>query len=129
MIFEIAETTAITNMQRARRFTSQLAAIGCGFALDDFGSGFGSFYYLKYLPFDFVKIDGEYIEHLSASETDLLIVRAIVEIVRGLGKRTIAEFVGDARTVELLRSECVDYAQGHHVGPPRPLAEAFASGR
>ncbi len=127
LIFEIAETTAITNMQRARRFTSQLAAIGCGFALDDFGSGFGSFYYLKYLPFDFVKIDGEYIEHLSASETDLLIVRAIVEIVRGLGKRTIAEFVGDARTVELLRSEGVDYAQGNHVGQPRPFAEAFAS--
>ena len=91
-------------------------------ALDDFGAGFGSFYYLKYIPFDFVKIDGEFIRQLPSSPTDQLILDSIVQMSKGLGKRTIAEFAGDQATVEILRDRGVDYAQGFHVGPPLPVS-------
>ena len=92
-------------------------------ALDDFGAGFASFYYLKHLRFDYLKIDGEFIRNLCATPTDQLVVKAIVAIARGLGTRTIAEFVGDDATVELLRDFGVDFGQGYHLGRPRPLGE------
>jgi EAL domain-containing protein (putative c-di-GMP-specific phosphodiesterase class I) len=112
-------------MDRARSFASSLTQIGCRFALDDFGAGFGSFYYLKHIPFDYVKIDGEFIRNLPASSTDQLILDSIVQMSNGLGKRTIAEFVGDHETVELLKQHGVDYAQGYHLGRPRPVTEAL----
>jgi diguanylate cyclase (GGDEF)-like protein/PAS domain S-box-containing protein len=127
LVLEVTETAAIANMDQARRFAARLGEIGCGFALDDFGAGFGSFYYLKHIPFDYVKIDGEFIRHLPASSTDQLILESIVGMCKGLGKRTIAEFVGDEKTVEVLREHDVDYAQGYHVGRPRPLNEALAT--
>jgi EAL domain-containing protein (putative c-di-GMP-specific phosphodiesterase class I) len=120
LIFEVTETAAIANVARARSLARGLADLGCQFALDDFGSGFGSFYYLKHLPFDVVKIDGDFIKELPATRTDQLTVRAIVQIARGLGKTTTAEFVGDAATVELLREFGVNYAQGFHIGRPEP---------
>jgi diguanylate cyclase (GGDEF)-like protein/PAS domain S-box-containing protein len=118
LIFEVTETAAIANMDAAREFADTLAQLGCRFALDDFGTGFGSFYYLKYLPVTYLKIDGEFIEGLADSETDQLMVQAIVAIAQGLGKSTIAEFVGDAATQQLLCGYGVDYAQGYHVGRP-----------
>jgi EAL domain-containing protein (putative c-di-GMP-specific phosphodiesterase class I) len=87
-------------------------------ALDDFGSGFGSFQYLKHLPFDFLKIDGDYIRGLPSSPTDQLVVRALVDLVAGMGRQTIAEFVSDGETLTLLRDYGVDYAQGFEVGRP-----------
>jgi diguanylate cyclase (GGDEF)-like protein/PAS domain S-box-containing protein len=126
LVLEVTETAAIANMDRARGFATRLRALGCGFALDDFGAGFGSFYYLKHIPFDYVKIDGEFIHNLPHSSTDQLILDSIVQMSKGLGKRTIAEFVGDAETVEVLRTRGVDYAQGYHLGKPRPVAEALA---
>ncbi len=120
LIFEVTETAAIVNVERARRFAERLAELGCQFALDDFGSGFGSFYYLKHLPFDCVKIDGDFIRQLPASIPDQLTVKAIVEIARGLGKQTIAEFVEDEPTLALLREYGVDHAQGYHIGRPAP---------
>ena len=125
LVLEITETAAIANMSRARSFASSLTDIGCRFALDDFGAGFGSFYYLKHIPFDYVKIDGEFIRNLPASSTDQLILDSIVQMSTGLGKRTIAEFVGDHATVELLKQHGVDYAQGYHLGRPRPVTEAL----
>jgi diguanylate cyclase (GGDEF)-like protein/PAS domain S-box-containing protein len=125
LVLEVTETAAIANIGRARSFASSLTEIGCHFALDDFGAGFGSFYYLKHIPFDYVKIDGEFIRNLPASSTDQLILDAIVQMSNGLGKRTIAEFVGDHATVELLKQHGVDYAQGYHLGRPRPVAEAL----
>jgi EAL domain-containing protein (putative c-di-GMP-specific phosphodiesterase class I) len=92
-------------------------------ALDDFGAGFGSFYYLKNLPFDYFKIDGDFIRGVAASPMDQLVVGAIVGIARGMGKKTIAEFVTDDETVRLLERAGVDYAQGYHVGRPRPLRD------
>ncbi|MBJ7332497.1 MAG: EAL domain-containing protein [Solirubrobacteraceae bacterium] len=124
LVFEITETTAIGNIDRARGFAGRLADLGCQFALDDFGSGFGSFYYLKHMPFDTVKIDGDFIKDLPQSRTDRLTVRAIVQIARGLGKTTIAEFVQDDETVRLLKEYGIDYAQGYHVGHPHPVAQA-----
>ncbi len=126
LIFEITETAAIANLEDAQRFADRLRRLGCRFALDDFGAGFGSFYYLKHLPFDFIKIDGDFIRGLAASPTDQLVVEAIVTIARGMGKRTIAEFVGDEETSELLADAGVDYAQGYHIGRPAPLEQSLA---
>ncbi len=121
LTFEVTETAAIENISRVRALARTLSDLGCQFALDDFGSGFGSFYYLKHLPFDVVKIDGDFIKELPRNRTDQLTVQAIVQIARGLGNATVAEFVQDDDTIELLREYGVDYAQGYHVGKPRPV--------
>jgi EAL domain-containing protein (putative c-di-GMP-specific phosphodiesterase class I) len=91
--------------------------------LDDFGAGFGSFYYLKHLPCDFLKIDGEFVRHCVENETDRILISAVVQIAHGLGKRTIAEFVTNQETVEVLTRLGVDYGQGFHLGRPAPLPE------
>ncbi len=119
LIFEVTETTAIGNIAAARTFAERLGELGCRFALDDFGAGFGSFYYLKHLPFDFIKIDGEFVRNCTSDPTDRLVIGAVVELARGMGKRTIAEFVGDAADARHLRELGVDYAQGFHLGPNR----------
>jgi diguanylate cyclase (GGDEF)-like protein/PAS domain S-box-containing protein len=121
LIFEVTETTAIDNIAAARTFAEQLSELGCRFALDDFGAGYGSFYYLKHLPFDFIKIDGEFVRNCTADATDRLVIGAVVELARGMGKRTIAEFVGDEPTLLTLGELGVDYAQGFHLGRPAPL--------
>lgn len=128
LIFELTETTAITNIEDAKAFAHRLRVRGCKLALDDFGAGFGSFYYLKRLPFDYFKIDGDFIRGLVASPMDQLVVEAIVGIARGMGKKTIAEFVPDQDTCRLLAKLGVDYAQGYHVGRPRPLADVLPHG-
>jgi diguanylate cyclase (GGDEF)-like protein/PAS domain S-box-containing protein len=122
VIFEITETTAVANIPRAQEFAHRLAALGCRFALDDFGAAFASFYYLKHLPFDYLKIDGEFVRGCVADRTDQLVIRAVVDIARGLGKRTVAEMVGDEETLNLVRELGVDYVQGFHIGRPAPLA-------
>jgi EAL domain-containing protein (putative c-di-GMP-specific phosphodiesterase class I) len=122
LVLEVTETAAIANIDRARGFASRLQTLGCRFALDDFGAGFGSFYYLKHIPFDYVKIDGEFIRNLPASKTDQLILDSIVQMSRGLGKHTIAEYVEDGETVEVLKQHGVDYGQGFHLGKPAPVS-------
>jgi diguanylate cyclase (GGDEF)-like protein/PAS domain S-box-containing protein len=122
VIFEITETTAVANIPRAQEFAHRLAALGCRFALDDFGAAFASFYYLKHLPFDYLKIDGEFVRGCVTDRTDQLVIRAVVDIARGLGKRTVAEMVGDEETLNLVRELGVDYVQGFHIGKPAPLA-------
>jgi diguanylate cyclase (GGDEF)-like protein/PAS domain S-box-containing protein len=127
LVFEITETAAIANMEQARAFAERLKGVGCRFALDDFGAGFSSFYYLKHLPLDYLKIDGDFIRSLTSSDTDQLVVRSMVDIARGMGMKTIAEFVEDAETAEMLRAMGVDYSQGYHHGRPLPVADAVAS--
>jgi diguanylate cyclase (GGDEF)-like protein/PAS domain S-box-containing protein len=122
LIFEITETAAIVNIEQARTFAERLAELGCGFALDDFGAGFGSFYYLKHLPFTTLKIDGEFIRGLVDSERDQIMVKAIAGVAMELGTETVAEFVPDRATQELLRSYGVHYAQGYGIGRPQPIA-------
>jgi len=126
VIFEITETAAIANIAKAREFSDELAKLGCCFALDDFGAGFGSFYYLKHVHFDILKIDGEFVRDCCHSRTDRLVIQSVVAIARGLGKQTVAEHVGDDATVALLRRLGVDYGQGYFLGEPRPL-EVFLS--
>jgi EAL domain-containing protein (putative c-di-GMP-specific phosphodiesterase class I) len=126
LIVEVTETAAISDMGRARAFCEGVQARGCAVALDDFGSGFGSFQYLKQLPFDFLKIDGDFIRGLPVSSTDQLVVKAVADVVRGMGRLTIAEFVGDGATLALLRDYGVDYAQGFAVGRPAPPAGVLA---
>jgi EAL domain-containing protein (putative c-di-GMP-specific phosphodiesterase class I) len=120
LVIEVVEQTAIANLDAARRFAQRVKELGCKFALDDFGAGLGSFYYLKYLPFDYLKIDGDFIHSLPSNRTDQLVVQAVADIARGLGKRTIAEFVGDDDTLALLQDCGVDLAQGYHLGRPGP---------
>ena len=110
-------------MAEALRFIIALKSIGCRFGLDDFGIGFSSFSYLKQLPVDFLKIDGSFIRELKHNKTDQYLVRAMVEIACGLGKQTIAEFVGSEETVQLLSKYGVDYAQGYHIGKPCAVSE------
>jgi diguanylate cyclase (GGDEF)-like protein/PAS domain S-box-containing protein len=118
LIFEITETAAVINMPRAAQFIRDINQLGCRFALDDFGAGYGSFYYLKHLPFDFLKIDGEFVKGCRTSETDRLLIKAAVDVATGMGKRTIAEFVGDEETASLLTRLGVNYGQGFHLGRP-----------
>ena len=127
LVFEVTETAAMANIEETKAFAHRLRARGCRLALDDFGAGFGSFYYLKNLPFDYLKIDGDLIRGLATSPMDQLVVAAIVGIARGMGKQTIAEFVADDETVRLLEKAGVDYAQGYHVGRPEPLRELLLS--
>jgi diguanylate cyclase (GGDEF)-like protein/PAS domain S-box-containing protein len=127
LVVEVTETAAIVNINRAADLARDLRELGCDFALDDFGSGFASFYYLKHLDFDYLKIDGEFIARLVQTQTDQLVVRAVVDIARGLGSQTIAEFVGDDETVSLLHDFGVDYGQGYHLGRPEPLDERLPS--
>jgi EAL domain-containing protein (putative c-di-GMP-specific phosphodiesterase class I) len=121
LIFEITETAAVTNMHHAGQFARDLTQLGCRFALDDFGAGYSSFYYLKHLPFDFLKIDGEFVKGCCTCETDRLLIKAVVDIATGMGKRTIAEYVGDEQTARLLTNLGVDYGQGFHLGRPARL--------
>ncbi len=128
LVIEVTETAAISDMDRARTFCEDVQTLGCAIALDDFGAGFGSFQYLKHLPFRYLKIDGDFIRGLSGSLNDQLVVKALVGVVRGMGRRTIAEFVGDEPTMTLLRSYGVDYAQGFQVGRPHPVVPLAATG-
>ena len=104
-------------------FAERMTELGCAFALDDFGAGFGSFYYLKHLLFDYVKIDGEFVAHVHESAVDRTIMRSIVGIAHDLGKRTVAEFVSEPEILEVCREEGVDFAQGYLIGKPVPFDE------
>ncbi|HVQ89569.1 MAG TPA: EAL domain-containing protein [Mycobacteriales bacterium] len=120
---EITETAAITNLAAARRLANRLTRAGCKFALDDFGAGFGSFTYLKHLPFTSVKIDGEFVRQADRALGDAVFVEAVVTVARGLNMLTIAEYVDREALVQTLTRLGVDRAQGFHLGKPRPLAE------
>jgi EAL domain-containing protein (putative c-di-GMP-specific phosphodiesterase class I) len=119
LTFEITETAAIGNIAGAARFTTDLRARGFRLALDDFGAGFGSFYYLKHLPFDDVKIDGEFVRDSFTDSRNRAIIHAMVDVASTMGRRTVAECVEDVQTLELVRSQSVDLAQGFYLGHPQ----------
>ncbi len=119
--FEITETAAIANLSSALRFISVLRALGCRFVLDDFGSGFSSFAYLKNLPVDFLKIDASFIHQLATDPIQRALVESIQQIGRVLGMETIAEGVEDRETLSVLTDLGVDYAQGFLLHRPSPL--------
>ena len=124
-LFEITETAALEDMPAARKLIETIRALGCRFALDDFGVGFSSFGYIRQLPIDVVKIDGSFIKNLATSPDDQILVKALCDVARGFGKKTTAEFVENAETLSLLGELQVDYAQGYFVGRPVPAHESF----
>lgn len=126
VVFEIMERDAIGDMAHMRTFLNRLRKKGFLFALDDFGCGYNSFHYLHELSFEFVKIDGSFVRNILASKTDYALVRNLSRLCQDLGIRTIAEFVESADVLAALREMGIDYAQGFHVGRPRPrMAEAL----
>jgi diguanylate cyclase (GGDEF)-like protein len=124
--FEITRTARVDDYETAAAFADRLTEFGCEIAIDDYGAGFSPFHHLKEIPFDVIKIDGAFIRDLPRNDADQLTVKAIVEIARGLGKRTIAGFVQDEETIRMLRSYGVDMAQGFHYGEPVDAAEGLA---
>jgi diguanylate cyclase (GGDEF)-like protein/PAS domain S-box-containing protein len=122
LAFEITETVAIENIEHAHQLSQRLAALGCQIVLDDFGSGFGSFYSLKHLPFDSLKIDGELVKQITSDKADRVTVQAIIEMAHGLGKTAIAECIENQSTLDLITQLGADYAQGYHLGKPAPPA-------
>lgn len=120
LIFELTETATLANMALAEQLMRELRNLGCRFAMDDFGVGFSSFFYLRELPLDIVKIDGSFIRSLPTSPEDRIFVKALNEMASGLHKVTVAEFVEDAETLDYLTRIGVDYAQGYYIGKPQP---------
>ncbi|MDN3519701.1 EAL domain-containing protein [Aquisalimonas lutea] len=119
--FEITETAAIANLTRTASVVHALREIGFRFALDDFGSGMSSFSYLKHLPVDFIKIDGEFIRNILNDEVDRAVVRSITDVAHTMGIRTVAEFVDNDTVAALLRDLGVDFAQGFGIHKPEPI--------
>jgi diguanylate cyclase (GGDEF)-like protein/PAS domain S-box-containing protein len=119
--FEIAESAVIANLDHARRFVGVLHGMGCQFALDDFGSGIGSFSNLKTLPLDYLKIDGSFIRNLGRDTVNQAMVTAMIKLARTLNFKVIAEQVEDSAAEEAARRMGVDYLQGYAIGRPQPL--------
>jgi len=119
MCFEITETAAIANLGNVVYFMRELKARGCHFALDDFGSGLSSFMYLKTLPVDYLKIDGQFIENVTRDPVDRSMVEAISQIGRAMGIQTIAERVESAEVLAELGRLGIGFAQGFHIAEPR----------
>ena len=125
--FEITETTAIGNIKTATDFIHKLKEIGCLFALDDFGSGFSSFNYLKNLPVDYLKIDGIFIKDMDEDSVNRAMVKAINSLGQVIGLKTIAEFVHNQQIIEKLKEIGVDYLQGYEIGRPEPISKLIDS--
>ncbi|WP_432695063.1 ammonium transporter [Marinobacterium sp. YM272] len=123
LCFEITETAAMSDPDAARAFIEELRSIGCHFALDDFGSGLSSFGYLKRLPVDYLKIDGIFVRDMSNNEIDQAMVASINHIAHIMGLKTVAEFVEDQATRDLLGDIGVDFVQGYLVSKPAPLEQ------
>jgi diguanylate cyclase (GGDEF)-like protein/PAS domain S-box-containing protein len=123
LCFEITETAAIANLASALRFISSLRALGCRFVLDDFGTGFSSFSYLRNLPVDFLKIDASFAHQLAADPIQRALVEAIQQIGKVLGMKTIAEGIEDEETLEVVRGLGIDYGQGFALHRPAPIGE------
>ena len=124
--FEITETAAIRNLQKAKLFIKELKSFGFKFALDDFGSGLSSFQYLKNLPVDFLKIDGSFVSDMVNNNVDHAMVAAINEVGHIMGIETIAEYVENDQIVKKLQDLNVDYAQGYGIEQPKPLKQALS---
>jgi len=121
LIFELSEADVIANLDHARSACERLRALGARIALDDFGSGFSGFSYLKAMQVDLLKIDGQFVKELASNRVDQLIIEAILHVGKGMGLPTVAEYVTDEPVRQLLREMGATYGQGFHLGKPEPL--------
>lgn len=119
--FEITETTAVSNLTQALHFIQELKKRGCRFALDDFGSGMSSFSYLKTLPVDFIKIDGNFVRNIADDNIDRTMVDAIIQVGRAMNIQTIAEYVENQRTLDVLQGIGINFVQGFGICEPQPI--------
>jgi EAL domain-containing protein (putative c-di-GMP-specific phosphodiesterase class I) len=121
LCFELTETAAMSSLAAATHFIEELRRHGCRFALDDFGSGLSSFMFLKNLPVDFLKIDGQFVHNIAHDQVDRGMVEAIAQIGRTMGIGTIAERVDSAEVLQRLADLGIQYAQGRYIAPPQPV--------
>lgn len=128
LVFEILERDAISDMTNMRKFLLKLREKGFAFALDDFGSGYNSFHYLRELHFDFVKIDGTFVRNILKSKVDHALVRNLSRLCQDIGIKTVAEFVEDAEILKALQAMNIDYVQGFHFGLPKAKLDLGLSG-
>lgn len=118
IIIELTETAAVESLATAKTFIESMKQMGCRFALDDFGVGFSSFHYIKNLPVDYIKIDGSFVKNLHLDEADKVFVQATVDIAKSMGIQTIAEYVENAKIMNILRELGADYGQGFYLAEP-----------
>lgn len=120
IVFEITERETVRNITLLEKFVMALKLEGFKFAIDDFGSGFSSFQYVKRFPVDYIKIEGEFIRNMTKDTKDRALVQSIVALARGLDIRTIAEYAEDEEILAAVVDEGIDFAQGYYVGRPGP---------
>jgi len=118
LIIELTETAAVSDIQDAQRFIEAIRQTGCMVCLDDFGSGFSTFTYLKYLNVEILKIDGIFIRDLVDHRENQIFVKAMVDVARGLGKTIVAEYVENAETLKMVQELDIDCAQGYYLNRP-----------
>jgi diguanylate cyclase (GGDEF)-like protein/PAS domain S-box-containing protein len=128
LVFEITETAAMSDVDLTLQFIKELKAMGCRFALDDFGAGFSSFYYLKRFDVDYLKIDGGFIRDLATDEGNRIFVKALCDVAQGLNKQVIAEWVEDREVMKILADMGTVYGQGYLFFHPMPLWEDVPEG-
>jgi EAL domain-containing protein (putative c-di-GMP-specific phosphodiesterase class I) len=121
LAFEITETAMVNQTDRAKKVMDAVHNMGCKFFLDDFGSGYASYSYLKDFPVDVVKIDGIFVKDVHQDETSRAMVKSITEVAHNMNKQVVAEFVESEGILVTLRELEVDYAQGYGIGRPSPL--------
>jgi diguanylate cyclase (GGDEF)-like protein/PAS domain S-box-containing protein len=123
IMFEVTESAAMGNLQKASSILGEIQALGCKTALDDFGIGYSSFAYLKDLPIDVVKIDGSFVKDSANNSLHYAMVRSINDIAHEMEKQTVAEFVEDETVMSVLRELGVDYGQGYYLGKPEIITD------
>jgi EAL domain-containing protein (putative c-di-GMP-specific phosphodiesterase class I) len=127
LVLEITEQLAVRFAASTDKQIAMLRDLGCELAIDDFGSGYSSFSYLKRLQADYLKIDGAFIRSLTRDRVDQAMVRMVGEVARAAGIETVAEYVQSAATLELLAKYGIDYAQGYYIGKPAAHPEPAAA--
>ncbi|RYY76803.1 MAG: EAL domain-containing protein [Gammaproteobacteria bacterium] len=121
--FELTESASLFNLHITQRVIAELHNLGCSFSVDDFGSGFSSFSYLKELPADYIKLDGSFIKNLHKDAIDRALVKSMIQVIQALGKKAVAEFVENQEILDILKNMGIDFVQGYHIGRPIPVEQ------